>query len=92
MTDVTSIERRVTARSFAEAYTEAYSEGFAKGKREAVLKFFGPRFGRIPTPIRKQLLTLSDRDLKSIYGAVFDIQSLNDLKRWLRDNATLTSE
>ncbi len=104
MAYVTSYERFAEARALAKAKAEVTAEVTAKAKaevtaeaeyrvsRESVLKIFGRRFGRITAPIRKQVMNLSNRDIDVLFGDVYEIQSISDLKHWLSDREPLTSE
>jgi predicted transposase YdaD len=62
---------------------EGRKEGRLEGQQELLQQQLTHRFGTLPDPVQRRLLTLSARQLSALGEAIFDLQHLADLEAWL---------
>jgi len=72
-------------QKFDEGRAEGRNEGRNEGKRLVVQTQLVKKFGRLPQDLKDALEHLSGDKLDSLSTALFDLESVNDLRAWLAE-------
>jgi hypothetical protein len=67
-----------------ELYKKGIEEGIEKGIAETVVKLLCRRFGELPVEYKERIQGQDRPTLELIADHIFDIESLSDLERFLR--------
>jgi hypothetical protein len=80
-------QTRVYQDAYREAYNEAYREalqvGETRGELRTILRQLNRKFGTLSPELTNQISALSIERLDNLAEAVLDMQTLDDLVRWL---------
>lgn len=60
-----------------------------QGKLDIVLRLFTKKFGKLPPELIRDLESLSIAEIETLGDAIFELNSLEDLADWLRDNDSI---
>ncbi|HHV54535.1 MAG TPA: DUF4351 domain-containing protein [Firmicutes bacterium] len=80
------------AQGRQEGLARGRQEGLARGRQEGtqavVLHLVRRRFGRVPQEVARSIRALPTRTLVALAGALLEIGSLEELRRWLKARET----
>jgi predicted transposase/invertase (TIGR01784 family) len=76
-------QTRVYQDAYREAYREALQVGETRGELRTILRQLNRKFGTLSPELTNQISALSIERLDNLAEAVLDMQTLDDLVRWL---------
>ena len=65
---------------------EGIKEGFEQGRRNLLLRMLEKKLGKFVPELRQQLESLSSEQVDQLGDIFFELESMDDLAQWVRDN------
>ena len=85
---ITSVERLAKAEGLEEGLEKGRKEGLAKGREQGsntlLLRMLTRRCGQLPGDVEQAIHQLSLAESQALGDALFDFQTIEDLKNWLK--------
>ena len=70
-----------------EGIQEGIEQGIQKGQRSLLISLISRKFGNIPLNIAEKLNRIESNQLEALIEALFDLEDLEAIDRWLRNTS-----
>ena len=70
-----------------EGIQEGMEQGIQKGQRSLLISLISRKFGNIPLNIAEKLNRIESNQLEALIEALFDLEDLEAIDRWLRNTS-----
>ena len=70
-----------------EGIQEGMEQGIQKGQRSLLISLISRKFGHIPLNIAEKLNRIESNQLEALIEALFDLEDLEAIDRWLRNTS-----